>query len=190
MAAGDLHLPLRLISVVCGLAALALSAGCEYAQLAGLSLDGLQGEGVRSFVGVRFGASMFEVEQRFPKGFLEASPNGHESYRVLSVDSNGVTYEKVIFEFDRDEGMQFTFAVFPASARREVLRRLLQNLGPPSACSNNNCRILDAERVNTKWQLGETSTVSFFGPSRNLIMIGENGARLAPDAEMLQQRGD
>src|SRR5262249_55033258 len=90
------------------------------------------GVGLRSFLGIDFGASLRETRHYYPTGLNEASPLGYPAYHVTGLSSEGVVYRDVIYEFDGTNGMQAVLARFAPSGADAVLERLRRVLGEPT----------------------------------------------------------
>src|SRR5208282_4270282 len=52
-----------------------------------------------SFLDVRFGDSLYRVQNRFPSGTMQTAPYGADTYRISNIEVDGIRYERVKYEF-------------------------------------------------------------------------------------------
>ncbi|HXN85331.1 MAG TPA: hypothetical protein VN867_04625 [Candidatus Binataceae bacterium] len=135
-----------------------------------------------SFMGVNFGASLYDVEGKFPAGVTETSPYGAPAFRLENISSSATNYQDVIFEFAENSGMQMVIAHFPASSSAAVYQQLQNSFGPPSSSGGLNPS--DASTVEASWQMVNGSAVLFSGPYHRLTIIGRDGGTLKPDIRL------
>jgi len=137
---------------------------------------------VDSFIGVNFGASLNDVERRFPAGLRETSPYGAPAYKLENVNSAAANYQDVIFEFAENSGMQMAIAHFAPSSSAAVYQQLQNSFGPPSSSGGLNPS--DASTVEASWQMVNGSAIVFSGPNHRMTLIGKDGAALKPDIRL------
>jgi len=132
----------------------------------------------RALIGVRFGDSLFDVENRFPMGQPQTSPHGAAAIRLEDVSVQGIDYDDVIYEFSEASGMQMTIAHFAPSQSANVYQALQSSLGAPSS----NGAVGDgAANVEASWQKADGSKVFFSGPRHRLVLLGKDGGALQVD---------
>ena len=129
---------------------------------------------------------MLQIRRQWPAGVLETSPTGETIYRLSAIQSAGVKYDTVLFDFDEVEGMQMVFAIFTPASAPGVFEWLQTSLGPPSQCTS--CGTSPESHV-AQWMVGETPRVEFDGSRRQLIILGAKKGSLGAerDAKLLQQ---
>src|ERR1700675_3749174 len=89
-----------LISVAGALAFAACSASSPAVVSVQKKVQGFLGQpNVTSFLDVRFGDSLYRVQNRFPNGSLETAPYGADTYRINNIEVDGVRYSQVKYEF-------------------------------------------------------------------------------------------
>lgn len=135
-----------------------------------------------SFLDVRLGDSLYQVQMLQPRGNIETSPYGADSYSLRGVDAGGVHYEFATFEFTSAHGMQLVFARFSPESAGIVFGRLRENLGPPS--SGGESADSSPETIEAVWRTSDDTVVRFVGPRRYLIIVGPYGKSLEPDIKL------
>lgn len=150
-----------------------------------------------SFLGVQFGSSIDRVREELPDGDFETSPYGANAWRVGSVESGGVRYSTVVFEFTDNTGMQMAVAGFAPGDGAEVLGQLKRALGEPAAlrsgASGSSASSVQpgaqpaADDMIASWDLPHNEKVTFNGPSQQVEMLGPAGAPLRHDLVMRRE---
>jgi hypothetical protein len=136
---------------------------------------------LNSFMGVRFGDSIEDVERRFPSGSPQTSPYGAPAYLLENVPSGTVDYQDVIYEFAEPSGMQMVIAHFTPSSSADVYKELQTTLGAPSSAGATTP---DAANVEASWQMPDGGSVLFSGHSHRLVLIGKDGGSLKTDIRL------
>ena len=163
-------------AVLCASAALATACSLD-ASLPRLASNGPN----RGLMGVRFGDSFRDVENRFPLGQLETSPYGAPAIRLEDVSAQGIEYDDVIYEFSDASGMQLTIAHFEPAQSANLYRALRTSLGVPSS----NGAVGDgAANIEASWQNSDGSGVFFSGPRHRLVLLGKDGGALQVDIHL------
>src|ERR1700751_3665636 len=85
-----------------------------------------------SFLDVRFGDSLYRVQNRFPNGTVETAPYGADTYRINNIEVDGIRYQQVKYEFTTYSGMQLVMAWFTPDSGGTVLEKLVAAVGPPT----------------------------------------------------------
>lgn len=132
-----------------------------------------------SFLGVRFGDSLYLVQTRFPSGMMETGVYGADTYRIDNIEVQSIRYERVKYEFATYSGMQLVAAWFTADSSGKVLGKLVQAIGPPTRQSN----LKGSSPVDTEasWELPHGERVIFSGPRRFVAVLGPGGSTLKHD---------
>ena len=132
-----------------------------------------------SFLGVRFGDSLYLVQTRFPSGMMETGVYGADTYRIDNIEVQSIRYEQVKYEFTTYSGMQLVMARFTADSSAKVLGKLVQAIGPPTRQSNlKGSSPIDTE---ASWELPHGERVIFSGPRRFVAVLGPGGSVLKHD---------
>ncbi|HUY27906.1 MAG TPA: hypothetical protein VMV27_10845 [Candidatus Binataceae bacterium] len=143
-----------------------------------------------SFLGVRFGASLDRVREELPDGDFETSPYGADAWRVSNVESGGVIYRSVVFEFTSNLGMQMAIAQFAPGAAATVLGQLKRALGEPAALRSGGGAASDPDTLMASWELPHNERVTFNGPDQQVEMLGPAGSPLRHDAVLRRARNN
>jgi hypothetical protein len=141
---------------------------------------GNQSVGFKSFLGIDFGASLRDTRKHYPRGLNESSPLGYPAYHVTDLNSDGIKYTDVIYEFDGTYGMQVVFSRFVPSAADAVLERLRRILGEPTQHTLTS----DQKMAEALWLTPGGEEVRFERARHLLIVIGPNGKKLRKDVEL------
>ena len=140
-----------------------------------------------SFLDVRFGDSLSQVQMLRPRGSVETSPYGADAYTLKAVDAEGVHYEFATFEFTSQQGMQLVFARFSPMSADTIFQRLRDNLGQPTTgAAPADSSPQTAQAV---WRTQDGATVRFVGAQRYLIIVGPYGKSLEPDIKLRSEAG-
>jgi hypothetical protein len=135
-----------------------------------------------SFLGVRFGSSINRVREELPDGDFETSPYGANAWKVDNLESGGVLYRKVVFEFTDNMGMQLAVAEFAPEAGAAVLSQLKRALGEPVALrSSAGAAGSGVDSLVASWDLPHDERVTFNGPAQQVEMLGPAGSPLRHD---------
>jgi hypothetical protein len=147
-----------------------------------------------SFLGVEFGSSIDRVREELPDGDFETSPYGANAWRVGSVESGGVRYSTVVFEFTDNTGMQMAVAEFAPEDGAAVLSQLKRALGEPAALRSGASGSSTAAGVHpgdddliASWDLPHNEKVTFNGPNQQVEMLGPAGSPLRHDLVMRRE---
>ena len=133
-----------------------------------------------SFLDVRFGDSMYRVQNRFPSGVIETAPYGADTYRIDNIEVDSIRYRRVKYEFTTYSGMQLVMAWFAPESSAQVLAKLVAAVGPPTEQNSaKGSAPADAEAV---WRLPHGQRVIYDGPKRFVAVIGPGGGPLKQDA--------
>src|ERR1039458_4768733 len=137
------------------LAGMTLACAACSASSPGLAMPkmlGLMGQpNLTSFLDVRFGDSLYRVQNRFPSGAVETAPYGADTYRINNIEVDGIRYQRVKYEFTSYSGMQLVMAWFTPESSGKVLEKLVQSVGPPS--EQNSSKGSAAADTRAFWQL-------------------------------------
>src|SRR5260370_38790210 len=110
------------MGVAGGLALAACSATSPAVVSVQKKVQGLLGQpNVTAFLDVRFGDSLYRVQNRFPNGSLETAPYGADTYRINNIEVDGIRYPQVKYEFTTYSGMQLVMPWFTPNSRSKVL---------------------------------------------------------------------
>lgn len=140
-----------------------------------------------SFLGVEFGSSLDRVREELPDGDFETSPYGASAWRVGSLESGGVRYSTVVFEFTDNTGMQMAIAEFAPGDGAAVLGQLKHALGEPAALRSSAGGSTapgvqaGADDMVASWDLPHNEKVTFNGPNQQVEMLGPAGSPLRHD---------
>jgi hypothetical protein len=142
--------------------------------------DWLGKPNLTSFLDVRFGDSLYRVQNRFPNGNIETAPYGADTYRINNIEVDSIRYQQVKYEFTTYSGMQLVMAWFTPDSSDEVLAKLVAVVGPPS--DQKTAKGTSAANTQAKWQLPHGERVIFDGPQRFVAVLGPGGGPLKQDA--------
>ena len=135
---------------------------------------------VTSFLDVRFGDSLYRVQNRFPNGSLETAPYGADTYRINNIEVDGIRYQRVKYEFTSYSGMQLVMAWFTADSAGSVLEKLVAAVGPPT--EQNSAKGSAPADTEALWRLPHGEHVIYDGPKRFVAVLGPGGGPLKQDA--------
>jgi hypothetical protein len=133
-----------------------------------------------SFLDVRFGDSLYRVQNRFPSGEMQTAPYGADTYRINNIEVDSIRYEQVKYEFTAYSGMQLVMAWFTPDSGGKVLQKLVQAVGPPS--EQNSSKGSAPADTQAYWQLPHGERVIYDGPKRFVAVLGPGGGPLKQDA--------
>lgn len=144
-------------------------------------VQGILGQpNVTSFLDVRFGDSLYRVQNRFPNGSVETAPYGADTYRLNNIEVDGIRYARVKYEFTSYSGMQLVMAWFTADSSGKVLEKLVAAVGPPT--EQNSTKGSAPGDTQAMWQLPHGERVVYDGPKRFVAVVGPGGGPLKQDA--------
>ena len=144
-------------------------------------VQGLLGQpNVTSFLDVRFGDSLYRVQNRFPNGSLETAPYGADTYRINNIEVDGIRYQQVKYEFTTYSGMQLVMAWFTPDSSGKVIEKLVASVGPPT--EQNSAKGSAPADTKALWQLPHGERVVYDGPKRFVAVVGPGGGPLKQDA--------
>ena len=178
--------PLRIIrALLAGIAGAIAFAACSSSSPAVVSVQkkvqGFLGQpNVTSFLDVRFGDSLYRVQNRFPNGSVETAPYGADTYRINNIEVDGIRYSQVKYEFTTYSGMQLVMAWFTPDSSGKVLEKLVAAVGPPT--QQNSARGSAPSDTKALWQLPHGERVVYDGPKRYVAVVGPGGGPLKQDA--------
>ena len=160
-------------------------AGCSARSPAVVSvqkkMQGLLGPpNLTSFLDVRFGDSLYRVQNRFPNGSLETAPYGADTYRINNIEVDGIRYSQVKYEFTSYSGMQLVMAWFTPDSSGKVLEKLVAAVGAPT--EQNSAKGSAPADTHAFWQLPHGERVVFDGQKRFVAVLGPGGGPLKKDA--------
>lgn len=135
---------------------------------------------VTSFLDVRFGDTLYRVQNRFPSGTIETAPYGADTYRIENIEVDGVRYQRVKYEFTTYSGMQLVMAWFTPDSSGQVLEKLIAAVGPPT--EQNNTKGIAPADAQASWRLPHGELVVYDGPKRFVAVVGPGGGPLKQDA--------
>lgn len=175
--------PLAIVRATLALAGAIACAACSSGSPAVVSVQkkvqGLLGQpNVTSFLDVRFGDSLYRVQNRFPNGSLETAPYGADTYRLENIEVDGVRYQRVKYEFTSYSGMQLVMAWFTPDSSEQVLEKLIAAIGAPTEDSAKGSAPADTRAM---WRLPHGERVVFDGPKRFVAVLGPGGGPLRQD---------
>lgn len=143
-------------------------------------VQGMLGQpNVTAFLDVRFGDSLYRVQNRFPNGSLETAPYGADTYRINNIEVDGIRYPQVKYEFTTYSGMQLVMAWFTPDSSGKVLEKLVSAVGAPSEQNTKGSAPADTQAI---WQLPHGERVVYDGPKRFVAVVGPGGGPLKQDA--------
>jgi hypothetical protein len=167
--------------VATALAFAACSANSPAIVSAQKKVQGLLGQpNVTAFLDVRFGDSLYRVQNRFPNGSLETAPYGADTYRINNIEVDGVRYSQVKYEFTTYSGMQLVMAWFTPDSSGQVLAKLVAAVGPPT--QQNSAKSSSPADTQALWQLPHGERIVYDGPKRFVAVLGPGGGPLKKDA--------
>ena len=170
-----------LISIAGALTFAACAASSPAVVSAQKKVQGLLGQpNVTSFLDVRFGDSLYRVQNRFPNGSPETAPYGADTYRINNIEVDGVRYQQVKYEFTSYSGMQLVMAWFTADSSGKVLAKLVAAVGPPT--EQNSAKGSAPSDTQAVWRLPHGERVVYDGPKRFVAVLGPGGGPLKQDA--------
>ncbi len=168
-------------SVATAIAFAACSASSPAVVSAQKKVQGLLGQpNVTAFLDVRFGDSLYRVQNRFPNGSLETAPYGADTYRINNIEVDGIRYSQVKYEFTTYSGMQLVMAWFTPDSSEKVLAKLVAAVGPPT--EQNSAKSSSPADTQALWQLPHGERVVYDGPKRFVAVLGPGGGPLKKDA--------
>jgi hypothetical protein len=168
-----------LVGMTGALACAACSAGSPAAAMPKIR-DLLGPPNLTSFLGVRFGDSMYRVQNRFPNGSLETAPYGADTYRINNIEVDSIRYQQVKYEFTTYSGMQLVMAWFTPDSSGKVLEKLVEAVGPPT--EQNSAKGSAPADTQAVWRLPHGERAIFDGPKRFVAVLGPGGGPLKQDA--------
>jgi hypothetical protein len=133
-----------------------------------------------SFLDVRFGDSLYRVQNRFPNGTVETAPYGADTYRINNIEVDGIRYQQVKYEFTSYSGMQLVMAWFTLDSSGDVLEKLVAAVGPPT--EQNSAKGSAPSDTQAVWRLPHGERVVYDGPKRFVAVLGPGGGPLKQDA--------
>ena len=135
---------------------------------------------VIAFLDVRFGDSLYRVQNRFPNGSLETAPYGADTYRINNIEVDGIRYQQVKYEFTTYSGMQLVMAWFTPDSGGKVLEKLVAAVGRPT--EQNSAKGSLPTDTQAIWQLPHGERIVYDGPKRFVAVVGPGGGPLKQDA--------
>src|ERR1700735_1666192 len=178
--------PLPIIrALLAGIAGAIAFAACSSSSPAVVSVQkkvqGFLGQpNVTSFLDVRFGDSLYRVQNRFPNGSVETAPYAADTYRINNIEVDGIRYSQVKYEFTTYSGMQLVMAWFTPDSSGKVLEKLVAAVGRPS--EQNRAKGSAPAETQALWQLPHGERVVYDGPKRYVAVVGPGGGPLKQDA--------
>jgi hypothetical protein len=133
-----------------------------------------------SFLDVRFGDSLYRVQNRFPNGTVETAPYGADTYRINNIEVDGIRYQQVKYEFTSYSGMQLVMAWFTPDSSGAVLEKLIAAVGPPT--EQDSAKGSAPSDTQAAWRLPHGERVVYDGPKRFVAVLGPGGGPLKQDA--------
>ena len=133
-----------------------------------------------SFLDVRFGDSMYRVQNRFPNGSIETAPYGADTYRLNNIEVDSIRYQQIKYEFTTYSGMQLVMAWFTADSSEKVLEKLIKAIGAPT--EQNSAKGSAPADTQAVWRLPHGQRVVYDGPKRFVAVLGPGGGPLKQDA--------
>ena len=178
--------PVPVVRAILALVAGAIAcAACSTSTPAVVSVQkkvqGLMGQpNVIAFLDVRFGDSLYRVQNRFPNGSLETAPYGADTYRINNIEVDGIRYQQVKYEFTTYSGMQLVMAWFTPDSGGKVLEKLVAAVGRPT--EQNSAKGSLPTDTQAIWQLPHGERIVYDGPKRFVAVVGPGGGPLKQDA--------
>src|SRR6266481_5694284 len=179
-------LPLSVVrALLTGVAGALAFAACSASSTTVVSVQkkvqGILGQpNVTAFLDVRFGDSLYRVQNRFPNGSLETAPYGADTYRINNIEVDGIRYQQVKYEFTTYSGMQLVMAWFTPDSSGKVLEKLVAAVGPPT--EQNSAKGSAPADKHAAWQLPHGERVVYDGPKRFVAVLCPGGGPLKKDA--------
>jgi hypothetical protein len=136
---------------------------------------------MKSFLGVKFGERLDDVQREFPNGVRETSPQGAPSYRVDNLALGNIRYRSVIYEFTDTDGMELAFGYFDPAEDAVVLSQTEQILGPPDKVARIDP--VDASQPDASWTT-RNGSVTLSTQKHRIVMLSSQGAVLADDIKL------
>jgi hypothetical protein len=170
-------------AIIVGIAGAIACAGCSTSAPAPAmpKIGELLGKpNLTSFLDVRFGDSLYRVQNRFPNGSIETAPYGADTYRINDIEVDSIRYQQVKYEFTSYSGMQLVMAWFTPDSSDLVLAKLIAAVGAPS--DQKSSKGSSAAKTQAMWQLPHGERVVFDGPQRFVAVLGPGGGPLKQDA--------
>lgn len=172
-------------AMVIGIAGAFTLAACSATSPAVVSVQkkvqGLLGPpNLTSFLDVRFGDSLYRVQNRFPNGTVETAPYGADTYRINNIEVDGIRYQQVKYEFTTYSGMQLVMAWFTPDSNGTVLEKLVAAVGPPT--EQNSAKGSSPSDTQAVWRLPHGERVVYDGPKRFVAVLGPGAGPLKQDA--------
>jgi hypothetical protein len=133
-------------------------------------------QNLTSFLGVRFGDSLYHVQTRFPAGFMRTGPSGQDAYRIDNIEVDNIRYQQVEYEFTTLSGMQMVQAWFTPESGAAVYSKLVQAVGEPNRKTPGA-----AQNGESYWNLPHEQRAIFDGPKRFVAVLGPGGNPLKHD---------
>ena len=135
-----------------------------------------------SFLDVRFGDSLYRVQNRFPNGSIETAPYGADTYRINDIEVDSIRYQQVKYEFTSYSGMQLVMAWFTPDSSDLVLAKLIAAVGPPSNQKSTKASSA-AKTARRARRLRRTAALRRgVGTGRRPAQAGRNRGRSAPQS--------
>lgn len=177
--------PPTIVRALIGVAGAFTLAACSAASPAIVSVQkkvqGFMGPpNLTSFLDVRFGDSLYRVQNRFPNGTVETAPYGADTYRINNIEVDGIRYQQVKYEFTSYSGMQLVMAWFTPDSSGTVLEKLVTAVGPPT--EQNSAKGSAPSDTQAVWRLPHGERVVYDGPKRFVAVLGPGGGPLKQDA--------
>src|SRR5579872_196173 len=122
-----------------------------------------------SFLDVRFGDSLYRVQNRFPNGTVETAPYGADTYRINNIEVDGIRYQQVKYEFTTYSGMQLVMAWFTPDSSGKVLEKLVAAVGPPT--EQDSAKGSAPSDTQAVWRLPHGERVVYDGPKRFVAVL-------------------
>ena len=133
-----------------------------------------------SFLGVRFGDSIYRVQNHLKSGTVETGLYGADVYRINNIEVDSIRYKQVKYEFTTSSGMQLVMAWFTPDSEGKVLEKLVEAVGQPTQ-QDSTKGSAPADTV-AAWQLPHGERISFNGPKRFVAVLGPGAGPLRHDA--------
>lgn len=171
--------PSLVMGIVAAVACAACSSTSPAASIPKMS-DLLGAPNLTSFLDVRFGDSIYRVQNRFPNGSVETAPYGADTYRINNIEVDSIRYRQVKYEFTTYSGMQLVMAWFTPESSGKVLEKLIAAVGQPS--EQSNAKGSSPSDTQAIWRLPHGERVIYDGPKRFVAVLGPGGGELKQDA--------
>src|ERR1700692_1209654 len=154
-------------AILVGVAGAIACAACSASSPAMVSVQkkvqGILGPpNVTSFLDVRFGDSLYRVQNRFLNCSLETPPYGADTYRINKIEVDGIRYSQVKSEFTTYSGMQLVMAWFTPDSSGKVLEKLVSAVGAPA--EQNSAKGSAPADTQAIWQLPHGERGGYAGP--------------------------